>query len=658
MKKSKGLPIIVICIILIAFTVFEGISPKKYDIQAGEAAPVDIYATREVVDEVTTEKQRDKAQEAVENQYVLDNDITLRADRDLANLFLEIEKSRQGESYSYKSDYCLELTSDEYRSFREMLSEIQQEIMNRGVTNKDEALSLAKESIRGRTHDEQAAAAGAAILGETIAVNKEESPEKTQEEIKRARADVQNVVYKENQIIVRKGDIVNEAQFAVLSSLGLVKGKETLKILQLAGVILFMLAGCAAALFYLKAASEKENLPKNYAVILSVITAASLLMTNFNKGQLVNAYMVPIMAGGILISILISTRISVFIHTLICAVSAIIMGQNAFYFAAVLLSGYIAIFLFANISQRSKLVVASCWCTLVSATVFLALGLLQGIVTKDAFKICGWGAINGGLSSVIVMGFLPFLETFFDIVTPFRLMEMSNPDNPLLSRLLKEAPGTYHHSLMVGNLAEAACEAIGGNSLLARVGAYYHDVGKLRRAEMFTENQYGVNPHDNLTPKESAKTIIAHVKDGVMLLSEYKIPGAIRDITASHHGSTAVAYFLYKARLENENVPEKDFRYPGPLPRTKESTVVMLSDSVEAAVRSLDDKSEGAIRNMVKKIINGKMADGQLSACPLTFSEIEKITDAFLKVFEGYFHSRIKYPEKDKKVDSNETGNN
>ena len=646
MKKSKGLPIILICILLIAFTLFEGISPKKYDILAGEAAPVDIYATREVVDEVTTEKQRDKAQEAVESQFVLDNDITLRADRDLANLFLEIEASRQGRSSSFTSDYCLELTSDEYKSFREMLTDIQQEIMNRGVKNKDEAIADAKESIRGRVHDEAAAAAGAEILSKTIAANKEESPEKTQEEIKRARAAVENVVYKENQIIVRKGDIVNEAQFAVLSSLGLVKGKETLKILQLLGVILFMLAICAATVFYLKAAAEKESLPPNYAVIISAVTAVSVLMTHINKGQIVNVYMIPTMAGGILISILISTRISVFMHTLICAVSAIVMGQNAFCFASVLLTGYIAIFLFANISQRTKLVVASCWCTALAGAVFLALALLQGLAAKETFKICGYGAINGALSSLIVMGFLPFLETFFDIITPFRLMELSNPDNPLLSRLLKEAPGTYHHSLMVGNLAEAACEAIGGNSLLARVGAYYHDVGKLKRAEMFTENQYGVNPHDNLTPIESAGIIISHVKDGNTLLCEYKLPGAIRDIEATHHGSTPVAYFLYQARLTDESVLEKDFRYPGPLPKTKESTVVMLSDSVEAAVRSLDDKSEGSIRAMVKKIINGKMEDGQLSSCPLTFAEIEKITDAFLKVFGGYFHSRIRYPEK------------
>ena len=652
MKKSKGLPIIIISVLLIALTMFEGISPKKYDIEAGEAAPLDIYATREVIDEVTTEKQRDKAQEAVENQYILDNDITLRADRDLANLFLEIEKSRQGESSSYKSDYCLALTSEEFKSFREMLMDIQQEIMNRGVKMKDEAISIAKESIRAKTQNEAAAGAGALILSETIAVNKEASPEKTQEEIKRARADVENVVYKENQIIVRKGDIVNEAQFAVLSQLGLVKGKETVKIFQLLGIVLFMLSACSVIMLYFKAVAERESLPKNFAVIISVIAAISLVMTNLNRVGFVNPYIIPVIAGGILISILIGTRISIFIHTVICVASSIVMGQNAFYFASVLLSGYIAIFLFANISQRSKLVIASCWCTLFCALTFLSISLLQGVAAKVAFKVLGYGAINGALSSVIVMGFLPFLETFFDIVTPFRLMELSNPDNPLLSRLLKEAPGTYHHSLMVGNLAEAACEAIGGNSLLARVGAYYHDVGKLKRAEMFTENQYGTNPHDDLTPRESAKIIISHVKDGAALLSEYKVPTAIREIEATHHGSTPVAYFLYQARLSDDTVLEKEFRYPGPIPKTKESTVVMLSDSVEAAVRSLDDKSEGAIREMVKKIINGKMEDGQLSLCPLTFSEIEKITDAFLKVFEGYFHSRIKYPEK--KEDGND----
>jgi len=646
MKKSMISAIAAICILVVSATLFSGIVPVKYDIKVGDTAPHDIYATREVIDAVTTEKLRKQAEEAVGQQYVQNNDVTLRADRDLANIFLEISKSRQGEASAFRSNYCLGLSSEEYKTFRETLTELQQEIMNKGVINVDEALSQARESLRTKTYNEQAAAAGVEILKETIAVNRERSDEKTQEEIKRARAAVSDVVYKENQVIVRKGDLVNEAQFSVLSSLGLVKGKGSIKVFQFLGTVLFTLGIFAVICIYLRSIKGRENMPKNFPLLISIIATACVLLTYINKGKFINAYMIPVAAGGILLSILLGTRVAIFMHTVITLVCAIAMGENAYYIASVLIAGYISIFFFVSTSHRSKLVIASCWCTGVTVVTFLVIAMLQGVGLSESFAKCGYGIINAVLSSIIVMGVLPFLETFFDVVTPFRLLELSNPDNPLLSRLLKEAPGTYHHSLMVGNLAEAAAEAIKGDSLLARVGAYYHDAGKLAQPEMYTENQYGVNPHDNLTCYESAKTIITHVKEGILLQRQYKIPGAIRQITACHHGNTPVAYFLYKAQKAGEFVNENDFRYPGPLPKTKEETVVMLSDSVEAAVRSLDDKSEKAIREMINKIITGKMNDGQLSACPLTFAEIEKITEAFMKVFDGYFHSRIKYPEK------------
>jgi len=648
-KKSMVLLTVAICTIIIAVTVFQGIIPVKYEIEAGSTAPGDIYATREVVDTVTTEKLRKTAEEEVTRQFVIDNDITLHADRDLANIFLEITKDRQGQNSAFRSNYCLELTEAEYKKFRETITEVQQDIMNRGVTNVEEAVVAAGESIRVRTYDEAAAAAGMDILKKTIAVNKEESGEKTQEEIKRARDAVKDVVYKENQIIVRKGDIVSEAQFAVLSSLGLVKGKETLKIFQLLGVLLFLVAGIGVLHLYLRAEKKEGRLPQNYPVIVSTIMAATIVMTYANKGQMINMYTIPIGAGGILLSVLIGKKPAIFIHTITASVAAIVMGGNVYYLAAILLSGYLSIFMFSNVSQRSRLVLVSGRCILINAAVFLSLGLLQGLSFIEAVKIGGYGIINSALSAVILMGFLPFLETLFDIATPFRLLELSNPDHPLLSRLLKEAPGTYHHSLMVGNLAEAACEEIGANGLLARVGAYYHDAGKLKSPDMFTENQYGANPHDRMDPKESAKIIIAHVRDGLSLLQEYKLPKVIKNITACHHGASAAMFFLYKARQLDETADDKPFRYPGPIPKTKEESVVMMADSVEAAVRSLDDKSEKSIKGMIEKIIDGKISDGQMTDCPLTFSEIQKISAAFLKVFGGYFHSRIKYPDKDTK---------
>ena len=210
-----------------------------------------------------------------------------------------------------------------------------------------------------------------------------------------------------------------------------------------------------------------------------------------------------------------------------------------------------------------------------------------------------------------------------------------------------EAPGTYHHSLMVGNLAEAATETIEGNALLARVGAYYHDVGKLKRPNFFKENQLSDNPHDRMTPNLSTLVITSHTSDGVEIAEKYKVPLAIKEIISQHHGTTLAAYFYYKAKKSEkvESIKQEDFRYQGPRPTTKEAAVVMLADSVEAAVRSMVDKTEGKIEGLIRKIIKDKLDDGQLDLCELTLKDMDNIARAFLRVFGGYFHEREEYPD-------------
>ena len=227
---------------------------------------------------------------------------------------------------------------------------------------------------------------------------------------------------------------------------------------------------------------------------------------------------------------------------------------------------------------------------------------------------------------------------------------MSNPNQPLLKRLLLEAPGTYHHSIIVGNLSEAAAEAIKANPLIARVGAYYHDVGKLKRPYLFKENQMGgENPHDKLNPNLSTLIITNHVKHGMELGKKYKVPGIIKDIIKQHHGTTLVAFFYHKA-LNGENpelVQEKSFRYEGPKPQSKEAAIIMIADSVEAAVRSMVEPSKGKIEGLVRKIIQDKLKDGQLDECDLTLKELNTIANSFLNVLTGIFHERIEYPNLD-----------
>jgi putative nucleotidyltransferase with HDIG domain len=225
-------------------------------------------------------------------------------------------------------------------------------------------------------------------------------------------------------------------------------------------------------------------------------------------------------------------------------------------------------------------------------------------------------------------------------------LELSNPNRPLLKRLLMEAPGTYHHSILVGNLAEAAAEAVHADATLVRVGSMYHDIGKLKRPYFFIENQFTQdNPHDKIAPTLSSLIITSHVKDGLELAKENKLPQQIQDIIAQHHGDGLVSFFYHKALEERDDVPEEAFHYEGPKPQTKEAALVALADNVEAAVRSMKQPTPGRVEGLVRKIIKDKLNDGQLNQCDLTFQDLDRIAMAFVRVLSGIFHSRVEYPD-------------
>jgi hypothetical protein len=261
--------------------------------------------------------------------------------------------------------------------------------------------------------------------------------------------------------------------------------------------------------------------------------------------------------------------------------------------------------------------------------------------------------VSGLLTAILVIGLLPFFEVAFGILSSVKLVELSNPNHPLLRKLLTETPGTYHHSVMVGNLAETAAESIGANGLLCRVGSFYHDIGKTKRPQYFIENQANrENPHDHIDPSLSKSIIIAHARDGVEMLKEYKIPKQICDIAEQHHGTTLLKYFYHKAlkrREENpegtEEVREEDYRYPGPKAQTKEAAIVGISDCVEAAVRSLKKPTMEQIDLMVDKIIKDRLDDNQFNECDLTLKELDTISKTLKKTLLGIFHSRIEYPD-------------
>lgn len=257
--------------------------------------------------------------------------------------------------------------------------------------------------------------------------------------------------------------------------------------------------------------------------------------------------------------------------------------------------------------------------------------------------------LNGVFCSMIVMVSLRIFERLFGEITNFTLLELSDFSQPLLKRLVLEAPGTYHHSITVSNLAESAADAIGAHSLLTRVGAYYHDIGKMQKPEYFTENQLiAGNKHDDLEPSMSRLVILNHIKEGVELAKEYKLNKRIVDFIPEHHGTSLIHYFYQKALVENEaeEVGEEDYRYPGPKPRSKETAIVMLADSVEGATRALSEHTPQKIEDVVRKVINNKFIDGQLDECNLTLREIDAIASTFVRVLSAMYHGRVKYPER------------
>jgi hypothetical protein len=257
--------------------------------------------------------------------------------------------------------------------------------------------------------------------------------------------------------------------------------------------------------------------------------------------------------------------------------------------------------------------------------------------------------INGIVSSIVVLGILPLFESLFRTVTNISLLELADFDHPLLQRLVIEAPGTYHHSLVVGNMSEAACQAIGANALLARIGSYYHDIGKLNKPGYFSENQnLKDSKHDTLSPTMSKLLVINHVKEGVELAKKYRLNPQIIDFIQYHHG-TGLVYYFYRRALENleedHKIQEEGFRYPGPKPNNKETAIVLLADSAEAATRAIKEPDSRKIEEVVHKIINNKFIDGQLDECDLTLKDLEKISEVFVRILTGIFHSRTNYPE-------------
>jgi len=356
---------------------------------------------------------------------------------------------------------------------------------------------------------------------------------------------------------------------------------------------------------------------------------------------------IPIFIATMLISILLDLRLAIMVNVVLTVAISLMINNDFKFIYMALVTGTFSAFIVSKANKRNRLSLAGIIVSAINVLLVAAINIMYKTGWEILLKECALVFANGIMSMVITIGLLPFLESTFNVITPLRLLELANPNQPLLKRLLMEAPGTYHHSLMVGNLAEAATEAIGGNALLARVGAYFHDIGKLKRPNFFMENQMSGNPHDDMTANLSALVITSHIHDGNEMAKKYKIPLPIRDIILQHHGTTLVKYFYHKAKSQDKGnrVQLDDFRYPGPKPQIREIAVVMMADTVEAAVRAMSEPSNGKVEALIRKLIKEKLEDGQLDECNLTLKDLNSIAAAFTEVMTGVFHERVEYPD-------------
>ena len=400
---------------------------------------------------------------------------------------------------------------------------------------------------------------------------------------------------------------------------------------------------------------EKKFMESDYikiSAVLSIITAviAALLPTGSSP------YILPIPGYMLILSIFLSPRIGFVASSILCAVLAIGAQYDLQWFITFVLLNMISMILISKIrfSKRVDLIKTGLQIGLAGVVLVLSIYLIEkcliDINNMMILKHCALILLNGILSSIIALGLCPVFESWFKIITPYGLAELADHNQPLLKRLQFEAPGTYHHSLMVSNLCEAAAEAIGANPILARVGAFYHDIGKLKRPLFFVENQsyFGIeNPHTKLNPRLSKMVITAHPKDGVEIAKEYGLPPIIHNFILQHHGEGLASYFYNQAIQEEgaENVKEEQFRYTGPKPNSKETAILMIADAVESAVRSLKTPSPEEIDNIIDKIIVERLNDTQLADSPLTLQDLKVIAATFSRILRGMQHNRIKYQE-------------
>jgi len=704
LKKLRGylagdrfqIQIIGIATVILAFIiVLSGATPKKYKLELGDKSPYDITAPRDIINKTKAEEKAKAAMDAVQPLLKQDDTAIFEVFVSIDKFITMINSARtkvkdsidalnlESGSEAYKNALALEqqkatkdlmegiqkegipLSEEEanyliakasdkdINDFKSITMDMVNLIMQEEITEENipNVIVKAQNDFQQLGINQNLKNIGSQLIKSIL------KPTKTIDQVltDKLKRDAYNEAYEEaakvdkileGERIISFGEIVTQDKLNILQELNLLETTSRPDFIFAIGILFVLILMASLLILFMKHFCNTVLRNKNSILMLSLIVLMTLLLARVVYSY-ISSLAIPFFIGTMLISILVDLKLAMAVNFILAiTISFIARGDMRFLYIA-LVSGSFSAFLASKAKQRSKLSMAGIAIGLISSFIVVCLGIINKGDVKDIVKDSLVVLANGVISMIATIGMLPIWESTFNIITPLKLLELTDPNQPLLKKLLMEAPGTYHHSLMVGNLAEVATESIGGNALLARVGAYFHDVGKLTRPHFFRENQYNDNPHDRMTPNLSTLVITSHTKDGVELAEKYKIPAVIRNIIAEHHGTTLVAYFYHKAKNgeKGQEVKQEDFRYQGPRPNSKEAAVVMLADSVEAAVRAMPEKTEGKIEGLIRKIIKEKLDDGQLDLCDLTLKDLETISKSFVKVLTGLYHEREQYPE-------------
>ncbi len=669
--------------LFIYFFLLFSIMPLGVSVELGIPSPKTIYAPREAIDYYSTGKLREEAALAVGEAFDYDPAVLEEGRNALNSFFQEVKKikgmdnlSREEKTVLFRDrmdagmpeDFfpaLLELSETSLDELQASIEKIFMEITTQGIKENGEqaALRQAFQDINLLSFNSEIRQGMEILLYPLLKPNMIFNPEMTETNRELARQSVEPVRILKNSLIVQEGEKVTERHIAQLETLGLLGPRVYTS--GYFGLFFILLILYVIVMFYLFLFHRDiwENV--THLTLLSLIVV--LTLTFGLAGRYFSGYLMPVAMAGILLTVLFSSRLAIFMNIILSLLLGFIVDGEFTFIFITLLGGLVAIYSVSHLQRRFDLTKAGIYVAAVNMVSIIATFLLfKGFQLEyeyiREFSIGVLAGIGSGLfSAVMAIGLLPFLESAFGLTTAITLLELADPGHPLLRKLLMETPGTYHHSIMVGNLAEAAAEAIQADPLLSRVAAFYHDIGKIKRPYFFVENQFtGENPHNKISPNLSSLIIRSHVKDGLEFAREAKLPLPIREIIQQHHGTTLISFFYQQAvnnagkdknEKGNQLLPEDEYRYEGPLPQTKEAAILLLADSVEAAVRSLSHPMPGRIESMVRRIIKEKLNDGQFDEAPLTLKDLDKIGDTFVYILSGVYHQRIEYPEKELRAD-------